>query len=130
MWNSFPARSPSFGHEAPFLKRGIISCHYNARSAFTKQASLCTPEKKPPFISPESPKIKPRPPPAFSRPLSQSPENGTHICSLQYLRNKGVGEGSSGPEVNPASAKFPEDPGLTNSPASAGDHAGRLVSSR
>ncbi|XP_007445758.1 PREDICTED: coiled-coil domain-containing protein 13 [Lipotes vexillifer] len=50
--------------------------------------------------------------------------------SMQYLRNKGVGEGSSGPEVNPASAKFPEDSGLTNSPASAGDHAGRLGSSR
>eukprot|EP00069_Balaena_mysticetus_P022341 bmy_03307T0 len=50
--------------------------------------------------------------------------------SMQYLRNKGVGEGSSGPEVNPASTKFPEDPGLTKSPASAGDHAGRLGSSR
>ncbi|XP_060018247.1 coiled-coil domain-containing protein 13 [Lagenorhynchus albirostris] len=50
--------------------------------------------------------------------------------SMQYLRNKGVGEGSSGPEVNPASAKLPEDPGLTNSPSSAGDHAGRLGSSR
>ncbi|MBW00140.1 Coiled-coil domain-containing protein 13, partial [Eschrichtius robustus] len=50
--------------------------------------------------------------------------------SMQYLRNKGVGEGSSGPEVNPASAKFPEDPSLTKSPASAGDHAGRLGSSR
>ncbi|XP_007106839.2 coiled-coil domain-containing protein 13 [Physeter macrocephalus] len=50
--------------------------------------------------------------------------------SMQYLRNKGVGEGSSGAEVNPASAKFPEDPGLTKSPASAGDHAGRLGSSR
>ncbi|XP_057562245.1 coiled-coil domain-containing protein 13 [Hippopotamus amphibius kiboko] len=50
--------------------------------------------------------------------------------SVQYLRNKGVGEGSSGPEVNPASSKFPEDPGPTKSPASAGDHAGRLGSSR
>ncbi|XP_045385806.1 coiled-coil domain-containing protein 13 isoform X2 [Lemur catta] len=49
---------------------------------------------------------------------------------VQYLRNKGVGEGSSGPEVNPASTKFLEDPGLTKSPASAGNHVGRLGSSR
>lgn len=40
-------QSPSSRHAAPFLKRGIINCHYHARSAFTKQASLCTPEKKP-----------------------------------------------------------------------------------
>ncbi|CAI9159399.1 unnamed protein product [Rangifer tarandus platyrhynchus] len=50
--------------------------------------------------------------------------------SLQYLRNKGVDEGSSGPEVSRASAKLPDDPGLTKPPASAGDHAGRLGSSR
>ncbi|OWK02414.1 CCDC13 [Cervus elaphus hippelaphus] len=50
--------------------------------------------------------------------------------SLQYLRNKGVEEGSSGPEVSRASAKLPDDPGLTKPPASAGDHAGRLGSSR
>uniref|UniRef100_A0A4X1TJ41 Coiled-coil domain-containing protein 13 n=1 Tax=Sus scrofa TaxID=9823 RepID=A0A4X1TJ41_PIG len=51
--------------------------------------------------------------------------------SVQYLRNKGVGEGSSGPEVNPATTKFPNDLGLARSPASAaGDHAGRLGSSR
>ncbi|GAB5576920.1 coiled-coil domain-containing protein 13 [Prionailurus iriomotensis] len=49
---------------------------------------------------------------------------------VQYLRNKGVGEGSGGPEVNPAYAKFLEDPGQTKSPASAGDHVGRLGSSR
>ncbi|XP_043742646.1 coiled-coil domain-containing protein 13 isoform X2 [Cervus elaphus] len=50
--------------------------------------------------------------------------------SLQYLRNKGVEEGSSGPEVSRASAKLPDDPGLTKPPASAGNHAGRLGSSR
>ncbi|XP_008568063.1 PREDICTED: coiled-coil domain-containing protein 13 [Galeopterus variegatus] len=50
--------------------------------------------------------------------------------SVQYLRNKGVSEGSSGPEVNPTYTKFLEDPGLTKSPASAGDHVGRLGSSR
>ncbi|KAI4553959.1 hypothetical protein MJT46_016139 [Ovis ammon polii x Ovis aries] len=50
--------------------------------------------------------------------------------SVQYLRNKGVDEGSSGPEVSRASTKLPEDPGLTKPPASAGDHAGRLGSSR
>ncbi|XP_029796259.1 coiled-coil domain-containing protein 13 [Suricata suricatta] len=47
---------------------------------------------------------------------------------VQYLRNKGVGEGSRGPEVNPTYTKFLEDPG--QSPASAGDHVGRLGSSR
>ncbi|XP_037382866.1 coiled-coil domain-containing protein 13 isoform X3 [Talpa occidentalis] len=50
--------------------------------------------------------------------------------SVQYLRNKGAGEGSRGPEVNPTYTKFPEDQGLTKSPASAGDQAGRLGSSR
>ncbi|XP_075862875.1 coiled-coil domain-containing protein 13 [Microcebus murinus] len=50
--------------------------------------------------------------------------------SVQYLRNKGVGEGSSGPEGSPAYTKFPEDLGLTKSPASAGNHVGRLGSSR
>nr|KAF6474946.1 hypothetical protein HJG63_011059 [Rousettus aegyptiacus] len=50
--------------------------------------------------------------------------------SVQYHRNKGVGEGSSEPEVSPAYAKFLEDPGLTKPPASAGDHSGRLGSSR
>ncbi|XP_036753090.2 coiled-coil domain-containing protein 13 isoform X2 [Manis pentadactyla] len=50
--------------------------------------------------------------------------------SAQYLRNKGVGEGSHGPEVNPTFTKFLEDPGLTKSPASAGDHVGRVGSSR
>ncbi|KAK2505275.1 hypothetical protein MC885_010026 [Smutsia gigantea] len=50
--------------------------------------------------------------------------------SLQYLQNKGVGEGSSGPEVNPTFTKFLEDPGLNKSPASAGDHFGKVGSSR
>ncbi|XP_012493745.1 PREDICTED: coiled-coil domain-containing protein 13 [Propithecus coquereli] len=50
--------------------------------------------------------------------------------SVQYLRNKGAGEGSRGPEVGPAYSKFLEDPGLTKSPASAGSHVGRLGSSR
>lgn len=80
--------------------------------------------------APKSSQPPPPPPPALSRPLSQRPENQTHICSLQYHRNKGVGEGSSEPEVSPAYAKFLEDPGLTKPPASAGDHGGRLGSSR
>ncbi|XP_033068108.1 coiled-coil domain-containing protein 13 isoform X2 [Trachypithecus francoisi] len=50
--------------------------------------------------------------------------------NAHYLRNKGVGEGSSGREVSPAYTQFLEDPGLTKSPASAGDHVGRLGSSR
>ncbi|XP_004419629.1 PREDICTED: coiled-coil domain-containing protein 13 [Ceratotherium simum simum] len=50
--------------------------------------------------------------------------------SAQYLQNKGVDEGSSGPEVNSAYTKFLEDSGLTKSPASAGDHIGRLGSAR
>ncbi|XP_008066750.2 coiled-coil domain-containing protein 13 [Carlito syrichta] len=50
--------------------------------------------------------------------------------SVQYLRNKGVGEGSTDPEVSPTYTQFLEDPGLTKSPASAGEHGGRLGSSR
>ncbi|XP_026352607.2 coiled-coil domain-containing protein 13 [Ursus arctos] len=50
--------------------------------------------------------------------------------SMQYLQNKGVGKGSGGTEGNPAYAKFLEDPGQTKPPASAGDHVGRLGSSR
>ncbi|XP_047595221.1 coiled-coil domain-containing protein 13 isoform X1 [Lutra lutra] len=50
--------------------------------------------------------------------------------SVQYLQNKGVGKGSGGTEVNTAYTKFLEDPGQTKSPASAGDHVGRLGSSR
>ncbi|KAG8521607.1 Coiled-coil domain-containing protein 13, partial [Galemys pyrenaicus] len=50
--------------------------------------------------------------------------------SVQYLRNKGAGEGSCGPEVNPPYTKFPEDQGLSKSPASAGDQPSRLGSSR
>uniref|UniRef100_G1R1N2 Coiled-coil domain containing 13 n=1 Tax=Nomascus leucogenys TaxID=61853 RepID=G1R1N2_NOMLE len=61
-------------------------------------------------------------------------EKGRHddelIDALMYLRNKGMGEGSSGREVSPAYTQFLEDPGLTKSPASAGDHVGRLGSSR
>ncbi|XP_014390368.1 PREDICTED: coiled-coil domain-containing protein 13 isoform X2 [Myotis brandtii] len=50
--------------------------------------------------------------------------------SVQYHRNKGVSEGSSGPEVGPAHTEVPEDAGLAKSPASAaGDH-GRLRSPR
>ncbi|KAM8758743.1 coiled-coil domain-containing protein 13 isoform 2-T2 [Rhynchonycteris naso] len=52
------------------------------------------------------------------------------IRQLGVQHHKGVGQGSSGPEVNPAHAKLPEDPGLAKSPASAGDHVGRLGSSR
>nr|XP_031541996.1 coiled-coil domain-containing protein 13 [Vicugna pacos] len=50
--------------------------------------------------------------------------------SVQYLGNKGVGEGSGGPEVNSAYTKLPEDPSLTKTPATAGDHTGRIGSSR
>ncbi|XP_019488934.1 PREDICTED: coiled-coil domain-containing protein 13 isoform X2 [Hipposideros armiger] len=50
--------------------------------------------------------------------------------SVQYHQNKGAGEGSSGPEVNPTYTKLLERPGLTKPPASAGDHVGRLGSSR
>lgn len=46
--------------------------------------------------------------------------------SVQYLHSKGGGEGAS-----PTHARFPEDQTpITNSPASAGDHVGRLGSSR
>ncbi|XP_034340072.1 coiled-coil domain-containing protein 13 [Arvicanthis niloticus] len=46
--------------------------------------------------------------------------------SVQYLHGKGGGEGAS-----PTDARFPEDQSpITNSPASAGDHVGRLGSSR
>lgn len=120
-------------HVAPFLKRVIIRRHYHARSAFTaftKQAWLSTPEKKPLSYPLKAPSSSQGPPPAFSRPLSQSAENRPHICSLQYLQNKGVGKGSGGTEVNTAYTKFLEDPGQTKSPASAGDHVGRLGSSR
>ncbi|XP_036189197.1 coiled-coil domain-containing protein 13 [Myotis myotis] len=49
--------------------------------------------------------------------------------SVQYHRNKGVSEGSSGLEVGPAHTEVPEDAGLAKSPASVGDH-GRLRSPR
>ncbi|CAH6777579.1 coiled-coil domain-containing protein 13 [Phodopus roborovskii] len=46
--------------------------------------------------------------------------------SVQYLHSKGGGEGAS-----PTHARFPEDhTPITDSPASAGDHVGRLGSSR
>ncbi|XP_054993223.1 coiled-coil domain-containing protein 13 isoform X3 [Sorex araneus] len=50
--------------------------------------------------------------------------------STQYLRNKGMGEGPGGPEANPVYPKGPEDPSLSKPPASTGDHASRLGSSR
>ncbi|XP_006893125.1 PREDICTED: coiled-coil domain-containing protein 13 [Elephantulus edwardii] len=50
--------------------------------------------------------------------------------SVQYLHTKGLSEGSSGPEVNHAPTQGPEDPGLAKTTASAGDHVGRLGSSR
>ncbi|XP_077929015.1 coiled-coil domain-containing protein 13 isoform X2 [Halichoerus grypus] len=50
--------------------------------------------------------------------------------SVQYLQNKEVGKGSGGTEVNPAYTKLLEDPGQPKPPASAGDHVGRLGSSR
>ncbi|XP_030874788.1 coiled-coil domain-containing protein 13 [Leptonychotes weddellii] len=50
--------------------------------------------------------------------------------NMQYLQNKEVGKGSGGTEVNPAYTKFLEDPGQPKPPASAGDHVGRLGSSR
>ncbi|XP_045435416.1 coiled-coil domain-containing protein 13 isoform X2 [Pipistrellus kuhlii] len=49
--------------------------------------------------------------------------------SMQHQRNKGVSQGSSGSEVNPASTEVPEDAGLAKSPASASDHS-RLRSPR
>lgn len=112
------------------LKRGIIQCHYHARSAGTKQASRLTPEKKPlsrPLKGPE-PSQGPLLP---ARAPEPNPENRSRVCSLQYHRNKGVSEGSSRSEVNPASTEVPEDPGLAKSPASAsaGDR-GRLRSPR
>nr|XP_044993018.1 coiled-coil domain-containing protein 13 isoform X2 [Jaculus jaculus] len=51
--------------------------------------------------------------------------------SVQYLHSKGGGEGPGGPEVSPAYTTFPEDQSpMTKSPASAGDHMGRLGSAR
>ncbi|XP_054450468.1 coiled-coil domain-containing protein 13 [Pteronotus mesoamericanus] len=47
--------------------------------------------------------------------------------SLQYHQNKGEGEGSGEPEVNPTYTTCLEDPGLAKE---AGDHVGRLGSSR
>ncbi|KAM6170421.1 coiled-coil domain-containing protein 13 [Rhynchocyon petersi] len=49
--------------------------------------------------------------------------------SVQYVQNKGLNGGLSGPEVNHTSAKSSEGPGLARTPTSAGDHVGRLGSS-
>uniref|UniRef100_A0A8I3P9M1 Hedgehog acyltransferase like n=1 Tax=Canis lupus familiaris TaxID=9615 RepID=A0A8I3P9M1_CANLF len=50
--------------------------------------------------------------------------------SMQYRQNKGMDKGSSGTEDHSAYTKFLEDPIQTKSLASAGDHVGRLGSSR
>ncbi|CAK7311942.1 Coiled-coil domain-containing protein 13 [Vulpes lagopus] len=50
--------------------------------------------------------------------------------SMQYHQNKGMDKGSSGTEDHSAYTKFLEDPIQTKSLASAGDHVGRLGSSR
>ncbi|XP_037004274.2 coiled-coil domain-containing protein 13 [Artibeus jamaicensis] len=50
--------------------------------------------------------------------------------SVQHPQNKGGGEGSSGPKVNPTYTTFLEDPGQAKPPASAGDSVGRVGSSR
>ncbi|XP_036886478.1 coiled-coil domain-containing protein 13 isoform X3 [Sturnira hondurensis] len=50
--------------------------------------------------------------------------------SVQYQQNKGGGEGSSGPKVNPTYTTFLEDPGQAKPSASAGDGVGRVGSSR
>ncbi|XP_048190667.1 coiled-coil domain-containing protein 13 [Perognathus longimembris pacificus] len=50
--------------------------------------------------------------------------------SKQYLRSKGMGEGSARPDVSPGHIRVLEDLNYTKSPASSGDHASRLGSSR
>ncbi|XP_040850875.1 coiled-coil domain-containing protein 13 [Ochotona curzoniae] len=50
--------------------------------------------------------------------------------SMQYLRNKEGDKECCGPKASPAHSKLLEEPGLTKPPASAGDHVGRLGSSR
>ncbi|KAM8921845.1 coiled-coil domain-containing protein 13 isoform 2-T2 [Lycaon pictus] len=50
--------------------------------------------------------------------------------SMQYRQNKGMDKGSSGTEDHSAYTKFLEDPIQNKSLASAGDHVGRLGSSR
>ncbi|KAK2090028.1 hypothetical protein P7K49_031284, partial [Saguinus oedipus] len=48
--------------------------------------------------------MKPRSPPAFSRPLSQSPEDGTHICSYSIF---GIMERVRGPVVPRSALPIP-----------------------
>ncbi|KAM4821430.1 coiled-coil domain-containing protein 13 [Thomomys bottae] len=50
--------------------------------------------------------------------------------SKQYLQNKGMGDGSGGPEVSAARTRASEDRSVAKSPASSGDHASGLGSSR
>ncbi|XP_066207474.1 coiled-coil domain-containing protein 13 isoform X2 [Saccopteryx leptura] len=52
------------------------------------------------------------------------------VGQLAVQHHKGVGQEASGPEVSPAHTKLPEDPGPARPLASAGDHVGRLGSSR
>ncbi|XP_063117048.1 coiled-coil domain-containing protein 13 isoform X2 [Cavia porcellus] len=49
---------------------------------------------------------------------------------MQYLRDKGAGEGPCGPEVSPIHPGHPGDQGLARSPGSAGGHSSQLRSSR
>ncbi|XP_066101948.1 coiled-coil domain-containing protein 13 isoform X3 [Saccopteryx bilineata] len=57
-----------------------------------------------------------------------NPEDRPGVRPLQH--HKGVGPEASGPEVSPAHTKLREDPGPARPLASAGDHVGRLGSSR
>ncbi|XP_049637615.1 coiled-coil domain-containing protein 13 [Suncus etruscus] len=50
--------------------------------------------------------------------------------SMQYLPNRGTGEGPGEPVANLAYSKGLEEPSLNKPPVSAGDHASRLGSSR
>ncbi|XP_010622783.1 coiled-coil domain-containing protein 13 isoform X3 [Fukomys damarensis] len=50
--------------------------------------------------------------------------------SGQYLRDKGPGEGSCRPKVNPTHPRLSDDQDVAQSPGSAGDHTSRLGSSR
>ncbi|XP_066101947.1 coiled-coil domain-containing protein 13 isoform X2 [Saccopteryx bilineata] len=52
------------------------------------------------------------------------------VGQLAVQHHKGVGPEASGPEVSPAHTKLREDPGPARPLASAGDHVGRLGSSR
>ncbi|XP_026634912.1 coiled-coil domain-containing protein 13 [Microtus ochrogaster] len=116
-----PARPPAKGTTDPGAKPlrtqagdralvGVLLCAESVRAA-----SFITREL-------EASQARPLPSPGWH----QNPDIQPHICSLQYLHNKGGGEGAS-----PTHARFPEDQTpVTSSPASAGDHVGRLGSSR